>query len=70
MAKKPFLRERIKSEIHQGELTLLLYFVQVISIRYSSRVTRSDRGWSHRRIAIEDPCSPKWNLCKPMNSQV
>nr|XP_039258608.1 terminal uridylyltransferase 4-like [Styela clava] len=41
----------------------------IITIRKSGRVTRSERGWSHRRIAIEDPCSPKWNMCKLMNSQ-
>ncbi|XP_078656960.1 terminal uridylyltransferase 7-like isoform X4 [Branchiostoma floridae x Branchiostoma belcheri] len=40
----------------------------VISIRKSSAITRSEKKWPHRRMAVEDPFSTKRNTAKSLNS--
>ncbi|CAH1242765.1 ZCCHC11 [Branchiostoma lanceolatum] len=40
----------------------------VISIRKSSAITRVEKKWPHRRMAVEDPFSTKRNTAKSLNS--
>lgn len=48
----------------------LVYNSQIITVRCHKKVTRTERNWSHRRLAVEDPTLPKHNLCKTVTSQV
>ncbi|XP_078574912.1 terminal uridylyltransferase 7-like isoform X2 [Branchiostoma floridae x Branchiostoma japonicum] len=40
----------------------------VISIRKTSAITRVEKKWPHRRMAVEDPFSTKRNTAKSLNS--
>ena len=42
---------------------------KVISLRAKKVMTRQEKGWGARRIAIEDPFMRKRNICRQMTSQ-
>ena len=43
---------------------------QVISVRFSRVLSRQDKGWGSKRIAVEDPYQRKRNACRTCNSQL
>ena len=43
---------------------------KVISVRCSRILTRSEKGWGSKRIAVEDPYQGKRNACRTCNSQL
>ncbi|XP_069498286.1 terminal uridylyltransferase 4 isoform X2 [Ambystoma mexicanum] len=42
----------------------------VISVRVQELLTRENKNWPKRRIAIEDPFAPKRNVARSLNSQM
>ena len=42
---------------------------KVVSIRYGHILSRGEKGWGARRIAVEDPYMRKRNVCRSMCSQ-